>query len=187
MQIRKVVGLVLLAGVFTFGVSAAFATRTVASTVKTAKISGLGTVLVNGSGRTLYRFTADKKGASTCNGSCAALWPPVLASGTAEPVAGTGVTASKLGTIKRSNGQKQVTYGGYPLYRYAADTKSGQAKGEGAEGTWFAVAPSGALVKGATKEAAGSGGTITAPAGPGTTSPAVTTPAGSDGSGGYDY
>jgi len=132
----------------TVGVTAALASPAAAPlTVKTESISKLGPVLVNGSGLTLYRFKADKKGTSSCSGGCAAIWPPVLAVGKAKPVAGTGVAAAKLGLFKRSTGQLQVTYGGYALYRFAADTKPGEAKGEGVEGAWFAVAPSGALVK----------------------------------------
>jgi predicted lipoprotein with Yx(FWY)xxD motif len=147
-HIRKPAGIVMSAFVLAFGATAALAAPAIAPPmVKTATISGLGKVLVNGSGLTLYRFTSDKRGSSSCTGGCAAIWPPVIATGKAKPVAGKGAIASKLGTIKRSNGQTQVTYGGYPLYRFAADTKAGQAKGEGIEGTWFAVASSGTLVK----------------------------------------
>jgi predicted lipoprotein with Yx(FWY)xxD motif len=128
------------------------------STVRTAAVAKLGTVLVNGSGLTLYRLDTDKKGASSCDGGCAAVWPPLLATGKTKPVAGTGVAASKLGLIKRSTGQMQVTYDGYPLYRFAADTKPGEAKGEGVSGTWFAVAPSGGLVKAKAAAAGGGGG-----------------------------
>jgi predicted lipoprotein with Yx(FWY)xxD motif len=175
-----------LAAVLAVGVVAATAAPTSAPpTVKTAKIADLGTVLVNGSGLTLYRFTTDKKGSSSCNGSCAALWPPLLA-GKGKPVAGTGVAAAKLGTLKRSTGQLQVTYGGYALYRFASDKKPGEAKGEGLEGSWYAVAPSGALVKtSATSQTA-----VSQPTSGGTTStPATTTPGtgGGNGGGGYDY
>lgn len=173
MQTRKTGGFVV-AAIVAFSASVVLASAATApTTVKTAKISSLGTVLVNASGLTLYRFTTDKKGSSSCTGACAALWPPLLA--TAKPTAGKGVTASKLGMLKRSNGQKQVTYEGFPLYRYAGDRKPGQAKGEGTEGTWYAVAGSGSLVKpSAAAQSAGSG-----------TASATTTPDTSPG--GYGY
>ena len=137
-----------------FAVSATTALgATGAATVKSSSNAKLGSILVNARGLTLYRFTKDRNGASACTGGCAAAWPPLLVSGSAKPVAGAGITASKLGTMKRSDGTMQVTYGGAPLYRYAEDTKPGQAKGQGEGGVWFAVSPSGALVK-STKEAA---------------------------------
>jgi hypothetical protein len=76
------------------------------------------------------------------------------------------VTQSKLGTITRSNGTIQVTYAGHPLYFYKGDTKAGQAKGQGVENVWFAVATSGALVKAKVSSAASSsakGGAAPAP------------------------
>ncbi len=156
-------------------------------TVKTASVAKLGTVLVNESGLTLYRFTAsDKKGSSSCTGGCASVWSPLFAVG--KTSAGTGVAASKLGTIKRSNGRMQVTYAGYPLYRYAADAKAGSDKGEGVGGTWFAVAPSGAVVKGAASAAASANaGSSTTGTSSGSTStpPPATTTSGSGGA--YNY
>ena len=115
------------------------------TTVKTAK-SHLGKIIVDGKGRTLYLFEKDKRGSghSTCSGACAGYWPPLLTS--AKPVAGTGVKKSLLGTIKRSNGKKQVTYNGHPLYRFIQDAKAGQTKGQGTDffgGEWYVVSPSG--------------------------------------------
>ena len=106
--------------------------------------SSLGKVLVDGKGRTLYLFEKDKNGRSSCSGECASFWPPLLTSGKA--AAGAGVKASLLGTTRRSNGTMQVTYAGHPLYRFALDTKAGQAKGEGLKkfgAEWYVVAPSG--------------------------------------------
>jgi predicted lipoprotein with Yx(FWY)xxD motif len=76
--------------------------------------SELGKILVDGAGRTLYLFQADKGMASTCNGACADAWPPLTTTG--KPNAGPGVSASKLGTTKRSDGTTEVTYNGHPLY-----------------------------------------------------------------------
>ena len=85
--------------------------------------SSLGSILVNSTGRTLYLFKADVGANSACAGACATAWPPLLATGT--PTAGTGLTASKLGTITRSGGKQQVTYNGHPLYLFGGGGSGG--------------------------------------------------------------
>ena len=113
------------------------------TTVKAAK-SHFGKIIVDGRGRTLYLFEKDRRSHSACSGGCAAYWPPLLT--TAKPVAGTGVKKSLLGTIRRSNGKKQVTYNGHPLYRFVQDTKPGQVKGQDTHffgGGWYVISPSG--------------------------------------------
>jgi predicted lipoprotein with Yx(FWY)xxD motif len=105
----------------------------------------LGQVLVDSSGRTLYLFAADTGTQSTCNSSaCVQYWPPVLTNGT--PQAGTGVTASLLGTTKRQDGSTEVTYAGHPLYYFITDKKAGDVTGQGVNGfggPWYVVSPSG--------------------------------------------
>nr|WSZ94369.1 hypothetical protein OH820_00780 [Streptomyces sp. NBC_00857] len=98
---------------------------------KVSAMSGpLGKVLVNGKGHTLYLFEADKKNKSNCSGECATDWPPLIVSG--KPSAGTGgVNAGWLSTITRSDGKKQVTYNGVPLYTFEQDKKPGDFKGQG--------------------------------------------------------
>lgn len=91
--------------------------------------SKLGTILVDSKGETLYLFQADKGPASTCSGACASVWPPVITKGA--PIAGRGVSASKLGTTKRSDGTTGVTYNGHPLYTFVGDNSPGQTTGEG--------------------------------------------------------
>jgi predicted lipoprotein with Yx(FWY)xxD motif len=120
------------------------------STVSVVKSGPLGSILVGSSGRTLYRFLADHGKTSSCSGSCAALWPPLTVARPSKPVAGRGVKAKKLGTITRSDGAEQVTYNGYPLYRYAADKKPAQVKGQGVFGKWYVLAPSGATLRTST-------------------------------------
>jgi predicted lipoprotein with Yx(FWY)xxD motif len=111
-----------------------------ALTVSTVHSASLGTILVDQSGLTLYRFTPDGTGKTTCTGACAKVWPPLVLPTAATHLAGKGgVTASDLGTITRPGGARQVTYKGMPLYRFAADTSAGQTKGQGVEGTWFVV------------------------------------------------
>jgi predicted lipoprotein with Yx(FWY)xxD motif len=100
--------------------------------------------LVNASGKTLYLFKADVGTKSACTGACATAWPPLLATGA--PTAGSGLTASKLGTITRPGGKQQVTYNGHPLYLFIQDQKPGQTTGQGVTAfgaAWFALTPSG--------------------------------------------
>jgi len=105
----------------------------------------LGQILVDGSGRTLYLFAADTGTQSTCNSSaCVQYWPPLLTTGA--PQAGTGLTASLLGTTKRQDGTTEVTYAGHPLYHFLSDKKAGDVTGQGVNafgGPWYVVSPSG--------------------------------------------
>jgi predicted lipoprotein with Yx(FWY)xxD motif len=113
----------------------------------TAASTKLGMVLVDGSGRTLYLFEKDQPDQSACAGACAAAWPVDSSSGT--PKAGSGVTASLLGTITRSDNTTQVTYNHHPLYYYSGDSQAGQQNGQGLNAfgaAWFVVAPAGGKV-----------------------------------------
>jgi predicted lipoprotein with Yx(FWY)xxD motif len=127
-----------------------------ATALKTAKIGGV-TVVTNAKGFTLYSFAPDTSTKSNCNGSCAAIWPPVAGPATA----GAGVTASKLGTITRSTGSTQATYNGHPLYTYTGDTAPGQASGNGLNlngGLWHEVTASGAAAPATSKSSSSGGG-----------------------------
>ncbi|WP_222869820.1 COG4315 family predicted lipoprotein [Actinomadura decatromicini] len=118
-------------------------------TIKTATVGNLGQILVDGEGRTVYLFEKDTGTASTCSGSCAAVWPPVATSG--KPQAGPGADATKLGTTRRGDGSAQVTYGGHPIYYYAPDgTSPGSAKGQGLNqfgAKWYVLSASGNKVQ----------------------------------------
>jgi predicted lipoprotein with Yx(FWY)xxD motif len=107
--------------------------------------TGLGEVLVDAKGRTLYVFTKDKGDQSVCSGKCAAAWPALTVTGAATP--GTGVQASLLSTSKQANGSTQVTYGGKPLYYFAGDKAPGDTKGQGLNGVWWVVRGDGSLVQ----------------------------------------
>ena len=125
----------------------------------TAASSKLGMVLVDGSGRTLYLFEKDQPNRSACTGACVAAWPVDQSSGT--PKAGSGVKASLLGTITRSDNTTQVTYNHHPLYYYAGDSQPGQHNGQGLNAfgaAWFVVAPAGGAVSGGATATTGSGG-----------------------------
>jgi predicted lipoprotein with Yx(FWY)xxD motif len=131
-----------------FLAAGAFAqSSTGAAATVSLRTTKLGAILVAPNGRTLYLFAKDRGGKSSCNGGCAAYWPPLLAHG--KPTAGTGVKASLLGTTKRSNGSMQVTYAKHPLYTFALDKSAGQTTGEGSSNfgaKWWAVSASGAAV-----------------------------------------
>src|SRR6266496_2966285 len=104
-------------------------------------------LLVDSQGRALYLFQKDMGTKSACTGACAVAWPPLRAS--AHPLAGTGVTVSKVATTARSDGAPQVTYNGHPLYLYAADQRPGDTNGQGITafgGGWFVLAAAGNLV-----------------------------------------
>ena len=117
--------------------------------------SSLGQTLVDAEDRTLYAFTKDKGGKSTCYGDCEATWPALTVEGT--PEAGDGVQASLLATTDRDDGSAQVTYKGMPLYLFSGDRQPGDTNGQGVGGVWFAVTPDGGLV-GTTGGTTGDGG-----------------------------
>ena len=111
------------------------------------KTGPMGTYLVDGQGKSLYLFVADKGTTSTCNGPCATVWPPLTVANAA--TAGSGVTASMLGTTTRSEGAKQVTYAGHPLYYFASDKNPGDTTGQGVNnfgGLWWLVTPNGTAI-----------------------------------------
>jgi predicted lipoprotein with Yx(FWY)xxD motif len=146
----------VLALIALVGASAAVAATQSAVTVKAAKNTTLNTsIVVNPTGWTLYHLTSEKGKKFVCNGACATIWPPLTVAKGAKPVAGPGITKSKLGTIKRPDGRIQVTYAGMTLYRYSADSKAGQTNGEGIQNIWFAISPTGKLVKKASSSGGG--------------------------------
>ena len=149
----KLTGLIIVvAGAFSLaGLSVAMPARN--STPHPATVSvartGLGRIIVNGQGRTLYLFERDRRrGHSACSGACAVYWPPLITHG--KPIARGGARQSLLGTIKRSNGARQVTYAGHPVYRFVQDMKRGDTKGEGLTffgGGWDALSAAGKKIE----------------------------------------
>ena len=140
------IGAIAAALSLTFGLSVASASSSSAagSTKVAAANSKLGRILVDARGRTLYLFAKDRNGKSACSGACAAYWPPVIASG--KPRAAAGAKRSLLGTIRRADGRRQVTYRHHPLYRFSGDTSKSLTSGEGLDdfgGKWWAVSPAG--------------------------------------------
>jgi predicted lipoprotein with Yx(FWY)xxD motif len=104
-----------------------------------------GNALVDGAGHALYLFEADNGTTSNCYGQCAQVWPPMLVGATAPTPSG-DVQAALLGTTTRTDGTKQVTYNGHPLYYFMGDKAAGDAHGQGINrfgGGWYVVDPTG--------------------------------------------
>jgi len=134
----------------------------------TATVSGLGTVIVDAKGRTVYVLTADGKTNVPCEDStgCTKVWPDLpFPSGVTGAAAGPGAQASMLGSMKLSDGETYPTYNGWLMYEFSGDSGPAQGHGEGIQsfgGTWYALNASGALVRpgaaAATATTAASGG-----------------------------
>ncbi|NKE59863.1 hypothetical protein FXN61_24880 [Lentzea sp. PSKA42] len=107
--------------------------------LKIAEIDDLGPVVTDVEGFTLYRFDGDKPNESTCDGECAATWPPATVADENFTVEG----VDEVGSFVRKDGSRQLTVDGMPQYRFAKDVKPGETKGQGLQGKWFATGKSG--------------------------------------------
>lgn len=135
------------------------------ATVIESHAGSAGSFLTNSSGRAVYLWAADSMNKSTCSGACAGAWPPVTTKGMV--TAANGAKAADLGTITRSDGSKQVTYLGHPLYFFAGDSGPGQTNGQGNDGfgaKWWLVAPAGTKITVADSAASAGNSSSTAPA-----------------------
>jgi len=160
MRITRVLAALVVASVLTGTALAASATIAVVH----VRATSLGSTLVAANSKTLYMFAHDTSTKSTCSGSCASYWPPLVTTG--KPKAGPGAHAALLGTTHRADGTLQVTYHGHPLYFFVNDKKAGATSGEGLKafgGKWFALSPAGSKI---------------VPAGTTTTTPTTTTTSG---------
>ena len=131
------------AGTASSGSASSASTGVVISTLKGPD----GTYLTDASGRALYLWLGDSTDKSNCMGICAMTWPPLIT--TTRPTASGGVTAADLGTITRSDGRKQATYDGHPLYYLTLDSGPDMTNGQGSDNfgaRWWLVAPSGAAI-----------------------------------------
>lgn len=158
--IRALAAVTLAIGLTAIGYAsaAALAGGTASSTVS-LRSTKLGSILVNSKGHTLYLFAKDRAGKSSCTGTCARYWPPLVSR--VRPTAGQGVRKSLLGTTRRANGTLQVTYNRHPLYTYDDDERAGQTRGQrelafGAR--WYVVSAAGKAI---VKAASGGGGATT--------------------------
>jgi predicted lipoprotein with Yx(FWY)xxD motif len=132
------------------GIAGARHVATSKPTVQTRTIKGLGTVLVNSRGLTLYMFVKDKQKKVTCTSAgCTALWPPVKLRAGQKPTAGGAAKKKLLGSDKSSAGYRVVTYNHWPLYTYYLDRKPGQATGQrvnNSGGLWYVLSPAGKVI-----------------------------------------
>jgi predicted lipoprotein with Yx(FWY)xxD motif len=113
--------------------------------VSLGSAAGLGQVLVDSEGHTLYAFSNDSETGATCEAACVKAWPPLLVE-EGEPQPSNGASAARLGTVTRADGSRQVTYAGHPLYSFGGDKSPGEANGNGSAafgGTWTALKGSG--------------------------------------------
>jgi predicted lipoprotein with Yx(FWY)xxD motif len=146
------VGLALLLVVCSSAIAAtrgASARRADSATLELRE-TGLGKILTNASGFTVFEFTKDKKKRDVCMtiSGCTETWPPLIVSGS--PVAGSGVSQSLLGTTKLTGGEEQVTYAGRPVYLYRGDSGPEETSYVGVKefgGTWYALNAKGKAVK----------------------------------------
>lgn len=150
---------------------AATGTQTTSSTsvsLNTRTLPGVGSVLVNSQGRTLYVFAPDAARKVTCTGACASIWPALSIPAGQTATAAGGVKTSLISSDPDPSGGRVVTYHGWPLYNYVADPNAGTDNGEGINssgGLWYVIAPSGQVVK--TKGSGGTSSTTTTSGGSG--------------------
>ena len=142
--------------------ASAGASSAAAVTISAKSVPGVGTVLVNGQGQTLYLLTSEKGGKITCTAAngCTQAWPETVVSSGTAATAGSGVQSSLLGTVKDASGKLEVTYNHWPLYTFSGDSGPGVAKGQGISnfgGTWYVLNSSGNPVT-STQSSSSSGG-----------------------------
>jgi predicted lipoprotein with Yx(FWY)xxD motif len=108
--------------------------------------STAGQIVVDGKGMSIYYFTKDTKdsGTSACTGDCLTAWPPVTTTADTPTVSG---VMGKVATIATPDGKKQVTINGMPVYYSAKDKAAGDIMGQGVNGVWYLVSPTGEMIK----------------------------------------
>lgn len=117
--------------------------------ISSATVAGLGAILVNAQGKTLYIFIPDKHQKVTCVSACAAIWPPAFAPSGQKPVAAGQVKQSLLASDPDPSGGQVITYAGWPLYTYVPDTSPGQHAGQAVNlngGLWYVISPAGKVI-----------------------------------------
>jgi predicted lipoprotein with Yx(FWY)xxD motif len=119
--------------------------ETPSTVLRTAK-TGLGTIVTDEEGNTLYMDTLDDNDPprSTCYGACAKAWPPLTTKGTVTPI---GISSRLVGAVPRKDGKIQVTLNGWPLYTYIKDKSAGDIKGQDYKSSWYALRPNGKPIR----------------------------------------
>lgn len=144
--VTALLGTIALAGVMATGAASPALARNHTSAPAAAPVKTTSAhVLVNSKGRTLYVFAADTKDTSSCYGQCAAFWPPVLVKSGVTPAKKIAHIAGTFGVATRTDGTRQLTYDGAPLYTFSEDKGKGQMNGQGLVASggywWVVVAP----------------------------------------------
>ena len=159
LAVTSVAALALIATAVSFAASGTAKHRISSVTISARTVPGLGKILTDSKGRTLYMFVPDKRKSVTCHAVCAKIWPPIFQPTGAKIVAAGGVQQALLGSDKDSTGGRVVTYNKWPLYRYLGDRHAGTATGQALNlngGLWYVMSTSGAIIK--HKASAGGGG-----------------------------
>jgi predicted lipoprotein with Yx(FWY)xxD motif len=144
MKNALIVALTVCVALVSLGATIAEGKPTTRSATVTTAQTGLGRIIVDGRGRSLYLFEKDAHGRSACSGVCVAYWPPLLANG--KSIAIKGAKRSLLGSIRRADGSRQASYAGHPLYFFSGDARRGQTNGEGLRdfgAGWYVLTPTG--------------------------------------------
>lgn len=173
----SIVAVALVATAVAFAAGGASKHRAASVKVSSRSVAGLGKILVNSKGMTLYMFVPDKHKKVTCHGVCAKIWPPLFVPTGAKLVAAGGVKQALLGTDKDSTGGRVATYHGWPLYGYLGDRKPGDVSGQKVNmngGLWYVLSTSGAVIT----IKPGAGGGSSAGGGSGSGSGSTTTSSG---------
>lgn len=178
--VTSVAAIALLATAVAFAAGGASKHHAKAKTVKVSSrsVSGLGKILVDSKGRTLYMFAPDKRKKVTCHAVCAKIWPPLFVPAGAKLVAAGGVKQALLKSDKDSTGGRVATYNGWPLYLYLGDRKAGDAAGQAVNmngGLWYVMSVSGAVLKAKPGASSGGGGGSATGGGSGSGSGSTTT------------
>jgi predicted lipoprotein with Yx(FWY)xxD motif/plastocyanin len=139
----------MLASLQASGVVAADAKLPADSRIALANDVELGALLTDSEGRTLYFFTKDAADRDSCQDACLANWPVFYEADLVVPAA---LKKSDFGVFTRADGEKQLTYKGWPLYTFVKDAAAGDANGDGANGVWFAAKPDYAVMIGTSAE-----------------------------------
>jgi predicted lipoprotein with Yx(FWY)xxD motif len=127
----KSIAAIALFACFSIGAQAEDTTPVTAKVVVTIVNTSLGSLFADVDGKTLYTFDADQNGESRCYGGCAAVWPPVLTD--------LETVSAPFGTTLRTDGAKQLTLNGSPVYLYASDVNTGDVLGDGLRGVWHVI------------------------------------------------
>jgi predicted lipoprotein with Yx(FWY)xxD motif len=124
----------------------------------TQRAPGIGAVLTNGKGQTLYVYLPENGGKIKCVGDCTSTWPPLLLPAGAKPAVSSPVHPNLVGTITNPSGGSIVTYAKWLLHTYRSDSGHGTYRGQGSGGKWYMISPAGTVITKPVSSGSGVGG-----------------------------